>query len=232
MPMFKNIYFYRARLFPALLTSIPLLIFINRIMAVEYYDALKNVFDVLPLLTHLGLSAALIFLCVQINRVIAKEIFQRVFFNDELNMPTTNHLLWKSIYYDLAVKKKIREKMTEKFGIILLSPEEEGQDEPKARNLIMTCVGQVRIALRGNSMLLQHNIEYGFWRNLIGGALLALIFSAAIFVYGITNGFTDLITIGILLFGIYLMPILISKMIIRKYGNYYSKILYEQFLSL
>lgn len=228
--MFKNIYFYRARLFPALLTSIPLIIFINRILAIEYYDALKNVFDVLPILTHLGLSAALIFLCAQVNRVIAKELFQRIYFKDELNMPSTNHLLWKSTYYDLVVKQKIRDKMNEKFGITLLGAEEELQDETRARKLIVTCAAQVRVALTGNSMLLQHNIEYGFWRNLIGGSVLALLFSAAILVYGISNGFNDLITIGIILFGIYLMPILMSKVIIRKYGYYYSKILYEQFL--
>ncbi len=228
--MFKNIYFYRARLFPALLTSIPLIIFINRILAIEYNDALKNVLDVLPLLTHLGLSAALVFLCAQVNRVIAKELFQHIYFKDELNMPSTNHLLWKSTYYDLTVKKKIRDKMNEKFGITLLGAEEELQDETRARKLIVTCVAQVRVALTGNSMLLQHNIEYGFWRNLIGGSVLALLFSAAILVYGISNGFKDLITIGISLFGIYLMPILMSKVIIRKYGNYFSKILYEQFL--
>jgi hypothetical protein len=122
--------------------------------------------------------------------------------------------------------------MTVKFGIALLGPEDEKLDEPKACNLIATCVAQVRIALRGNSMLLQHNIEYGFWRNLIGGAVLAVLFSLAIFIYGISSGFTDLITISILLLGIYLLPIGISKAIIRKYGNYYSKILYEQFLGL
>lgn len=230
--MFKNIYFYRARFFPAMLTSIPLLIFINRILAIEYYDALKNVFDVLPLLTHLGLSAAIIFLCVQVNRVIAKELFQRIYFKGEHYMPTTNHLLWKGGYYDISVTKKIRDKIAEKFGITLLSPEEENQDEAKARNLIVSCVGQVRVALKGNSMLLQHNIEYGFWRNLIGGAVLSVIFSVAILVYGILNGFSDLITLGIILICVYLMPIFMSGMIIKKYGVYYSKILYEQFLGL
>jgi hypothetical protein len=230
--MFKNIYFYRARLFPALLTSIPLLIFVNRVLSIEYADALKNVLDILPMLTHIGLSAAFIFLSVQVNRLIAKEIFQRLYFKDEMHMPSTNHLLWKSTYFDSSVKKQMRDKMKEKFGIALLSPEEELQDELRARNLINTCIGQVRIALKGNTMLLQHNIEYGFWRNLIGGALLALLFSLAIFIYGNVMHLRDLKTIGIILFIIYLIPIVLSKQIIRTYGKYYSKILYEQFQSL
>jgi hypothetical protein len=232
MSMFKNIYFYRARLFPAILTSIPLLIFVNKILAIEYSDALRNVFDVLPLITHVGLSGALIFLCVQVNRLLAKEIFQRLYFKEEQKMPTTTHLLWKSTYYDHIVKKKIHSKMNEKFGIQLLSPYEEQQDELRARNLIVACVGQVRIALKGNEMLLQHNIEYGFWRNLIGGSVLAVLFSIAIFIYGNSKGLTDLRSLGILLFIVYFLPLMLSKMIINKYGKYYSKILYEQFLSL
>ena len=230
--MFKNIYFYRARLFPALLTSIPLIILVNKVLDVEYQDALKNVYDVLPIIAHLGLSAAIIFLCVQVNRLLAKEIFQRFYFRDELKMPTTNHLLWKDNYYDAEVKEKIRSKMNQNFGISLLTPYEEQQDEVKARKLILTCVGQVRVVLKGNSLLLQHNIEYGFWRNLIGGCVLAVIFSAIIFLYGQYNHLNGLKTIGIILFFVYLIPIILSKPIIRYYGRYYSKILYEQFLSL
>jgi hypothetical protein len=230
--MFKNIYFYRARLFPALITSIPMLIFLNKIIAVEYQEALKNLYDILPIITHLGLSAAIIFLCVQVNRLLAKEIFQRLYFREELNMPTTNHLLWKNNYYDVTVKKKIRDKMDEKFGIALLSSQEEEQDETKARKLIMSSVSQIRVALKGNSMLLQHNIEYGFWRNLIGGSILAVVFSVAIYFYGRQNDLNGLTTIGIILFSVYLIPILLSKTIILFYGKYYSKILYEQFLSL
>jgi hypothetical protein len=230
--MFKNIYFYRARLFPALITSIPMLIFLNKIIAVEYQEALKNVYDILPIITHLGLSAAIIFLCVQVNRLLAKEIFQRLYFREELNMPTTNHLLWKNNYYDVSVKKKIRDKMNEKFGISLLGSGEEQQDETKARKLIISSVSQIRIALKGNSMLFQHNIEYGFWRNLIGGCVLAVMFSIAIYFYGRQNRLNDLTTIGIILFSVYLIPIVLSKPIIRYYGKYYSKILFEQFLSL
>ena len=91
--MFRNTYFYRARLFPALITSIPMLIFVNKIIAVKYATALNNIYDVLPLITHFGLSAAVIFLLAQINRLLAKEVFQRWYFRDELFMPTTDHLL-------------------------------------------------------------------------------------------------------------------------------------------
>lgn len=230
--MFKNIYFYRARLFPALLTSIPLLIFINKIIALKYATALKSIYDVLPLITHLGLSAAIIFLLVQINRFVAKEVFQRWYFRDELYMPTTNYLLINNTYYPLTIKSKIRDKIAAKFQLDLLDAAEEQQNYEKARKLIATAVSQIRNTLRGNTMLLQHNIEYGFWRNLIGGSLIALFFSAIIIWYGYINDFSDQITVGLICFIVFLIPVILSKMIIRYYGKYYAKILYEQFLSL
>ena len=230
--MFKNAYFYRARLFPALLTSIPMLIFINKIVAVRYHAALSNIFEILPIISYLGLSAAIIFLCVQINRLIAKEIFQRLYFKEESHMPTTNNLLWNNNIYDDNTKAKIRDKIYDKFGVTLLKRQDEQKDEIKARKLIVTSVSQIKIALTKNVMLLQHNIEYGFWRNLIGGCLLAVIFSACIYFYGRNFGLNALETIGIILFIIYMVPIILSKFIIGRYGRYYSKILYEQFLSL
>jgi hypothetical protein len=187
---------------------------------------------VLPIISHLGLSTAIIFLCVQINRLLAKEILQRLYFREEHSMPTTNNLLWQSSYYEDTTKAKIREKIKAKFGITLLDYNEEQQNVERARKLITTAVSQIRIALKGNDMLLQHNIEYGFWRNLVGGCILALFFSAATYFYGKLNELNDLEAVGMVMFFIYATPILLSKYIIESYGRYYAKVLYEQFLSL
>lgn len=230
--MFKDVYFYRARFFPALITSIPMLVFLNKVLAIKYFDALKNVLDVLPIITHLGLSAAIIFLCVQINRLLAKEIFQRFYFREEHLMPTTNNLLWESSYYDNTIKTMIRDKIQARFGIVLLNYDEEQQNKERARKLITTAVSQIRIALKGNDMLFQHNIEYGFWRNLVGGCVLALCFSAATYFYGMSSGLSNLKVVGSILFVLYAFPIFLSKLIIENYGRYYAKIIYEQFLSL
>lgn len=230
--MTKNIYFYRARFFPSLITSVPMLVFLNKVFAVKYNDALKNIYDVLPVIAHIGLSTALIFFCIQINRLISKEIFQRFYFKDELFMPTTNHLLTNSVYYAYSVKDKIRNKIITKFNITLLDAQQEQLDEMNARKLIAASISQIRIALRDNTMLLRHNIEYGFWRNFIGGSLLAVLFSSLILIYGVRCNNQSLQTVGVICFIVYLIPILLSKLIINFYGKYYAKILFEQFLSI
>lgn len=230
--MTVSTYYIKGRLFPTILTVIPLLIFVNAIVTTLYYDTLKQIFNVLPIITHLGLSAALLFLMVQINRLISKEVFQRFYFEDEIRMPTTNHLLWADTFFDSSVKEKIRSKIQTKFGLVLMTESEESTEESKSRKQIVTAVSQIRNCLRGNSLLLQHNIEYGFFRNLLGGCLIAVFFSIIILIGGIIKHESSIKLTGVILIIIYFIPILLSKPIIKRFGNYYSKILYEQFLSV
>lgn len=230
--MTANPYFIRARLFPTVLTAAPLLILVNKIISSFFYENLKSILDILPILTNLGLSAALIFLSVQINRLIAKETFQRIYFKQEISMPTTNHLLWSDTFFDNSVKGKIRSKIIDKFGITLMTATEEVANEAKSRKQIVTAVSQIRNVLRDNKLLFQHNIEYGFFRNLIGGCVIAILCSIVLFLLGILNNEPATKLTGLVLFCIYIIPILFSKFLIKRFGNYYSKILYEQFLTL
>jgi hypothetical protein len=147
-------------------------------------------------------------------------------------MPTTNHLLWSDTLIEESVKEKLHAKIFSMFGIQIQNAEEERNDELKSRKQIATAVSQIRITLEDNKLLLQHNIEYGFFRNLIGGSLIALLFSIVILIYGSIKYMQNLQTIGIIFLFIYLIPLALSKLIIKRYGEYYSKILFEQFLSI
>jgi hypothetical protein len=230
--MANSNYYIKARLFPTILTVIPLLIFVSVVASNLYNNILKEIFVFLPILTNLGLSAALLFLMVQINRFVSKEVFQHFYFHDEIRMPTTNYLLWSDSFFDNLVKEKIRMKIKEKFEIVLMTDSEETDDELKSRKQIVTTVSQIRNSLRDNKLLLQHNIEYGFFRNLLGGCLIAILFSIVILIYGAVNHDSSLKLTGIILTVIYFIPILFSKSIIKRFGKYYAKILYEQFLSI
>lgn len=227
-----NSYYLKARLFPTVLTSIPAIILYYKFVAVLYYDKLENIYSALPTVTNFLLSSAIIFLLVQINRLLSKEIFQRLYFKDEIYMPTTNLLLKSNNDLEVSIKQKLEDKIKAEFDIILLSTVEESNDEPRARKLITTTVSQIRNSLRDNSLLLQHNIEYGFFRNLIGGSFLAFVISLIIVGTSHCIGDTATRSLGWILTIIYFVPILFSKVIINRYGKYYAKILYEQFLTI
>jgi hypothetical protein len=227
-----NSYYLKARLFPTVLTAIPAIILYNKFVATLYHDKLENIYSALPTVTDIILSSAIVFLLVQINRFISKEIFQRLYFTDEINMPTTNLLLKSNIELEMSIKQKIEDKIKSKFDINLLTSIEEAADEPRARKLIATTVSQIRNILRENTLLLQHNIEYGFFRNLIGGSFLAFVIS--LIIVASSHCTVDIATrnLGWTLTVIYFIPILFSKVIINRYGKYYAKILYEQFLAI
>lgn len=227
-----NTYYFKARLFPTVLTSIPAIILYNRFVSSLYHEKLENIFSVLPTITDIVLSSAIVFLLVQVNRFLSKEIFQRLYFKDEINMPTTNLLLKSNTELEVSIKQKIEDKIKNKFGIILLSGTDESANVLRARKLIATTVSQIRNVLRDNSLLLQHNIEYGFFRNLIGGSFLAFVISVIILIHSYCS--CDLTTrnLGWVLAIAYFLPILFSKLIIDRYGKYYAKILYEQFLTI
>lgn len=225
-------YYLKARLFPTILTAFPLIIICNHIITGFFATELRLASSYLLAATNISVSAAIIFLLVQINRLVSKEIFQRWFFQDELHMPTVDYLLFSNGYFDPSIKQAIRTKMVRRYSLPLPSESDEGTDEMKARKLIAVVIAMMRNELRTNKMLLQHNIEYGFVRNLIGGSLIALLISFLLVIYGVNKSNSIIQFTGIVLCLIYLFPLLLSKSLIRKYGHYYAKIFFEQFLSL
>ena len=230
--MTYNSYYLKARLFPTVLTSIPALLLYNKFVTPLYHDKLQNIYSVLPTITDVILSSAIIFLFVQVNRFVSKEIFQRLYFKDEIYMPTTNQLLLSDTELEPSIKKKIRDKIRDKYSIELLPLGDETAGEQRARKIIITGVSQIRNNLRENKLLLQHNIEYGFFRNLIGGSFIAFFISIIIIYCSYLNNDCQTRNLGILICIVYFIPIALSKLIIDRYGKYYAKILFEQFLTV
>lgn len=225
-----NEYYIKARLFPTILTSIP-------ILSLYYFGFSEKLIEFMTFLegykwaSDITLSIAIIYFLIQINRFISKELFQNLFFKEELNMPTTNLLLNSNSTLAKSIKSQIVQKIATDFNILLLDTNSENNDEEEARKTISSAVAQIRNTTRDNSMLLQHNIEYGFVRNLIGGSVLAVlisVFNIFLFQYTFSNSFAFKLNLIFLI--IYILPVILSKYLINKYGKYYAKILFEQYL--
>lgn len=170
-------YDIKARALPAFLSIMPILLFSHFYL----YSKLPKFLDSLFKMKLFGdISAAIIFtyLFMQICRFVSKKFYQDTYFNkDELNMPTTDYLMWSNDRYSREYKRKIHDKIKKAFGIALLASEEEAKDELEARKRIVEAVGHVRNQVKRGYLLHQHNIEYGFMRNLIGGSTVALALS-------------------------------------------------------
>lgn len=224
-------YYLKAKLFPTILTAIPALAFYNYIISPLFSETLKGIWEYLPSITNISFSSAIIFFLVEINRFIGKEVFQKKYFDDDIRMPTTNVLLWTDSYYEFETKNLIRQKIKQNFNLILLSASDEAENETKARKLATFAISQIRNSLRNNKLLLQHNIYYGFFRNLFGGCLVALFFSLLLLISSFIFNYQSLkVTSGIFVFLYAIIPTF-SKLIMKQYGLYYCKILFQEFLS-
>jgi hypothetical protein len=147
-------------------------------------------------------------------------------------MPTTNYLMWSDDKFSREYKRHIHEKIKKDFGIVLSTAEEEARNELEARKKIVEAVGHVRNRVKRGYLLHQHNIEYGFVRNLIGGSTVALLLSLFTipFFYVYEKNITAFV-LSITLFILYLIPVLFSKVIIAYYGRNYARRLIEEYMS-
>lgn len=223
-------YYLQARLFPTLIVSSPIWV-LAKVILEPFKNNIKE-FTFLPATAQVSLYFALLFLLVQLNRVVSVEIFQKYLFKGELYICPISRLLWADTLMDKTKKYKIRKKIKVMFGIILMSRSEELINEIKARELISYPISKIQSILQEDIILLQHKIEYAFARNLIGGAAVAVAISFGLLIYGCFTGVGWIVKSSIIMGVIYMLPVVFSKFIIKWYGSRYTKVLFEKFLSL
>ncbi|MCL3782701.1 hypothetical protein EMN47_20130 [Prolixibacteraceae bacterium JC049] len=224
-------YTITARFFPAIITSLPLIILSGFIIGDDYIELFKN----LKYLKIAGLATTpviLFYLFAQINRFIAKEYFQKKYFKGEIEMPTTMYLLYSNNQLSNEYKESIRNKIEQEFNLILPTQEDENTNVENSKLRISESIGLVRNKVGAGNLLLQHNIEYGFIRNLIGGSPISFIFSISnivIFSYFIDSKPAMITSIVLTVF--YLTFILLSKFLINRYGEIYAKRLFQEYMT-
>lgn len=161
-------YTLKARLAPTALAAPPLLLLGNALFDLQANQWLES--DTMTALFGKGTAtAALVFLMMQVNRLIGLEVFQRWVSQDELNFPTSRWLVATNTEMSPLQRRSIDKKLQQDFQIGLL-PASMG-DTPEVRRHNADLVGRIRLFVGSPPKLLQYNIEYGFFRNLIGASL-------------------------------------------------------------
>lgn len=225
-------YTLKARIFPAIISSLPLIILVNAIFDSQVHQWL-NSDDFTALFGKGTLAIAIVFALSQFNRFVAAEVFERLISKDETNFPTTRLLLPGNDKLGDSTRKAIGTKVHKDFGQELpnrVTPSKESQ----ARRHISDIVRMMRERTRGHQLLLQHNIEYGFARNLIGACPLALL-AAGANIYLYKHQIFDTIpawgyraSVAYSIAAIFMM--LLSKVILDRYGIRYARVLFQAYL--
>lgn len=226
----SSVYTLKARLAPTALAATPLLLLCNALFDIQANQWLESG-TMVALFGKGTATAALVFLMMQVNRLIGLEIFQRWVSQDELNFPTSRWLVRTNIEMSPLQRQSIDKKLQQDFQIGLL-PASMG-DTPEVRRHNADLVGRVRLFVGSPPKLLQYLIEYGFFRNLIGASvpvLAASLANAYLFSVGLLPVWAYHLTLGYSVVAGAL--VCLARPIIERLGIQYARVLFQCYLDI
>lgn len=221
-----NRYNIEARYTPSLVCSVPFFFF-----AYYYLQNVDNEFwSSAAGLTigGIGLSTAMLIVMVNFCRNLGKFIEEKIF-KDGLEFPTTTFLLDTDTNLSKGYKKSVIKKIKDEFDIDL-SDETEGTIAN--RRTINEAVRRINSMFFGkNDLLLQRNIQFGFTKNILAGAIIALSVSDfGVTVSALTNNITAMHVAAILAV-LYGLVALIAVTSVRFVARHYAQALYGEFMA-
>lgn len=230
MKIIPDKYEVLARIFPAVIVLIPFLIFTMNcdisMLSVFFDDLLK-----VKIIGNITIALILLYFLSQANRFFGKFLFERILFKDELEMPTTRFMLFSDSTLSKTYKLQIRVKIKADFNNNMPTEEDETNDLVETKKRIVEVVALIREKVKRGRLLLQHNIEYGFARNLIGGSIIGLVVSIFDIVYFYSVHSNPILYISTFSACFFSVLLLCNKPIINHLGNQYAKRLFTEYLN-
>jgi hypothetical protein len=226
-----NRYIVFARLLPVILTSTPFFVLYYFLLRTTIGDFISELVR-FQWISDVGFTLAVIFLLMQIGRFISKELFEKRMFSGGLNFPTTNYLLHSDPQFSADYTKKIHDKIYGDFQIFIPSFEEESVYELDSRKKIVEAMSLIRVRVGKGNLVNQHNLEYGFIRNLMGGAIVAFLMSVAnIIVFEWISFNQTALVVSCFAAFIYLCLLISGKWLINSFASDYAKILIQEYMA-
>ncbi|MCF7864947.1 MAG: hypothetical protein K9M11_00375 [Candidatus Pacebacteria bacterium] len=225
-----NKYNLVARVYPAVLCSLPILV-LNYFLLESYLGNFFTTVEGYKLAGGVTLSVVLVYFFAHVGRFVGKEVFEKIHFRDEVDMPTTRVFMHSDKTYTSEQKAILYSKVSSEFGITLCTIQEEIDNEERARRLIVDCALLIRGRVKDGRLLLQHNIEYGFARNLLGGATVAVFISVVnLLLFGYFVPEPVAYYLSLTLAFMYMLVMMVGRRVIDRYGYRYAKILIQEYL--
>lgn len=222
-----------ARVYPAILGMLPTCILLAMCMGEwfpQYQVLVGNLQWVLCLIGGTALvSMAVGYLVREVFKETSKWLFQyRMFKKDETEMPTTQMLLWQNELISPEYHNEIAAKVKETFGRKLPTRKEEEADPGLSKMRIAEIVSQIRQNCRGDEILRQYNIEFGFCRNYLGASVWSILLIISIGIANIFCGWLSWWLIGVVL-TIQVLLMVACYLLLETRGWTYARYLFATF---
>ena len=193
--------------------------FLNNILSIDSVIA--------SVVGNIGLSTILLYAFNQYFVRIPSKIFEDWLFGRQLYFPTTTFLSYSDDEYSDDFKDKIRQSINSDFSIQLPNKKEEKKDEKAARKRIKEVIRLIIGKVQDGYLVLQHNIEYGFVRNLWGASLVGVL--GSLLLISVTTPMTPLAIVGKVFITVYGIYLLFGFVVIKYFGRMYARKLIEEY---
>ncbi len=224
----KNLYNRYARKYPTLLALGPF-------VAAGYFAAVSIPIEsstwstLLRVMFPIFSGTAGFYLLSQIIRSVAIGVFENSYFSSGLRMPSSIMMSDESHEFSADYKTKIKSKIRNDFGIDLGNLSLSSTDD---LTRLRESIELVRARVKDGHLLLQHNWEYGFVRNFCGGSLVAVVLSLInVTIFGLILSIPGALLTNMIILGIYLIPVLVSRFAMYSYGRGYARVLFREYLT-
>jgi len=231
IPVSFDEYEIKSRYIPAIVSAIPLIMLTSTQKETVWLPLFRTASWFL-VFENISLTVIAVVLLMSIQRGIAKYCFENSIFNNGIDFPTTTMLLIRNDILSKEFKRKVRDKIENDLGICLLNSKEEEENLLEAKRTIKDAVSLIRKRVQKGILTYNHNIQYGFIRNLIAGGVWALpisMFNSWIF-YRSSSVVGLLVSVALALF--FLTMLLFHKKILISFANNYAEVLFSEYLSL
>lgn len=219
-----------ARIFPSIITALPLIILWFYIRNISGLDDLVKYLNDIKYLGDIGIITVSIYLFALIIRQISLKYQDQYFENS--GFPTTYFLLFQNTEYTDEFKQQFRKKVKKLLNVNLPTKKMEKDDISKTKMRINEAIQQVIVVVGEKYLVKKHNIWYGFFRNLIGGTIIAILLSIVNIIIGILiiQNY-QIIFVSIFLAVGFIVIYLFRKTLIIKSAEDYAKKLIAEFIS-
>ena len=221
-----------ARFFPGVISAIPLFVLWFFVSEIEDINGLVSYVCNVKFLGGLTVSIVLLYFFAQIIRVTSKFI-EGVHFLNSKGLPTTYFMTYENDTFSVQYKDKYREQVHLRFGIKLLTAEEEHGQMEEARKRLDETTKQVILKVGDGRLVKKHNIWYGFFRNLLGGSTYAAIICLVNILIGhfLIENLVLMVSSTVLL-SCYGAILVFYRQILNQNAEAYAKQLIAEFMSI
>ena len=164
-----------ARFLPSITSSLPFFIIWFFLAENARLSNLGSFLLSIEFFGSVTLSVAGLYFYAQMLRITSK-YFEGIYFTKSRGFPTTYLMMYENDTFSESYKDTYRNLVKKQFSMELLSKDGEETQKSEARKRLSEATKQVILKVGDGKLVKKQNTWYGFSRNLVGGAIYAIIF--------------------------------------------------------